>query len=162
MTPHHTKTFYQKKESEKLAHNGIRRKMATIIFEAGVIFHSLVVGLDPGVSTGSEFTTLLTALCFHQFFEGVAVGNSALGSIEAPSRLLLVNFLFSITTPLAKHLASRFTARGILLYTGLVELLTYNMTTNQKFLARSTSQRLTLYTCLWLSAGLMALIRRWA
>lgn len=53
-------------------------------------------------------------------------------------------------------------AGGILLYTGLVELLTYNMTTNQKFLGRSTPQRYALYACLWSGAGLMALIGKWS
>ncbi|KAG6960730.1 hypothetical protein JG688_00009442, partial [Phytophthora aleatoria] len=181
-SPANTNNPYQKKDVEKLAHNGIRRKIATVIFEVGVIFHSLVVGLDLGATTGSEFTTLLTALCFHQFFEGVAVSSAGLGSIEAPSKLLMMNFLFSITTPIGQafgiaihssYSSSSTTALwmqgifdcvagGILLYTGLVELLTYKMTTDQKFLSRSTSQRFTLYISMWLGAGLMALIGKWA
>jgi zinc transporter 1/2/3 len=159
-----------------------RRKIATIIFEAGVIFHSVIVGLDLGVTTGTEFKTLLTALCFHQFFEGVAIGSAALGSIQSRSKLFMVNVAFAITTPIGQVIgigirnsySSESTtalwvqgvfdcvAGGILLYTGLVELLTYNMTTNQKFLSRSASQRFTLYACLWSGAGLMALIGRWA
>ncbi|ETK72849.1 hypothetical protein F441_20598 [Phytophthora nicotianae CJ01A1] len=181
-SPDNNNNPYQKKDVEKLAHNGIRRTIATIIFEVGVIFHSLVVGLDLGVTTGAEFTTLLTALCFHQFFEGVAVGSAALESIGSPSKLLVMNFLFSITTPIGQafgiaihstYSSSSTTALwvqgifdcvagGILLYTGLVELLTYKMTTNQKFLTRTTSQRYTLYISLWLGAGLMALIGKWA
>ncbi|POM61935.1 Zinc (Zn2)-Iron (Fe2) Permease (ZIP) Family [Phytophthora palmivora] len=181
-SPHSTANPYQKKDVEKLAHNSVRRRMATIIFEAGVIFHSLVVGLDLGVTTGSEFTTLLTALCFHQFFEGVAVGSATLGSTTNRMKLVLLNFAFAITTPIGQafgiaihstYSSSSTTALwvqgifdcvagGILLYTGLIELLTYNMTTNQKFLTRTTSQRCTLYICLWLGAGLMALIGKWA
>ncbi|KAG3114879.1 hypothetical protein PI125_g6034 [Phytophthora idaei] len=157
-SPANTNNPYQKKDVEKLAHNGIRRKIATVIFEVGVIFHSLV------------------------FFEGVAVSSAALGSIEAPNKLLMMNFLFSITTPIGQafgiaihssYSSSSTTALwmqgifdcvagGILLYTGLVELLTYKMTTNRKFLSRSTSQRFTLYISMWLGAGLMALIGKWA
>ncbi|KAF1789956.1 hypothetical protein JG687_00007756 [Phytophthora cactorum] len=160
----------------------IRRKIATIIFEAGVIFHSVIVGLDLGVSTGTEFKTLLIALCFHQFFEGIAISSAALGSIKNRKKLFMVNLAFAITTPIGQVIgigirnsySSESTtalwvqgvfdcvAGGILLYTGLVELLTYNMTTNQKFLSRSTSQRVTLYGCLWMGAALMALIGRWA
>ncbi|KAG3114884.1 hypothetical protein PI125_g6033 [Phytophthora idaei] len=148
----------------------------------GVIFDSVIVGLDLGVTTGTEFKTLLIALCFHQFFEGIAISSAALGSIKNRKKLFLVNLAFAITTPIGQVIgigirnsySSESTtalwvqgvfdcvARGILLYTGLVELLTYNMTTNQKFLSRSTSQRFTLYGCLWMGAALMALIGRWA
>lgn len=55
---------------EASSDSSIRHTIATVIFEAGVIFHSVIVGLDLGVTTGTEFKTLLTALCFHQFFEG--------------------------------------------------------------------------------------------
>ncbi|KAG2833475.1 hypothetical protein PC116_g9126 [Phytophthora cactorum] len=151
-SPANTNNPYQKKDVEKLAHNGIRRKIATVIFEVGVIFHSLVVGLDLGVTTGSEFTTLLTALCFHQFFEGVAAFGIAIHN----------SYSSSSTTALWMQGIFDCVAGGILLYTGLVELLTYKMTTNQKFLSRSTSQRFTLYISMWLGAGLMALIGKWA
>ncbi|KAL3661981.1 hypothetical protein V7S43_012788 [Phytophthora oleae] len=181
-TPELTESSYQKKDVEKLAHNGVRRKIATIIFEAGIIFHSLVVGLDLGVTTGAEFQTLLTALCFHQFFEGVAVGSATLNSAESRTKLLLLNLSFAITTPIGQAFGIAIhssyspssatalwvqgvfdcVAGGILLYTGLVELLTYNMTTNQKFLKRKTWQRITLYISLWLGAGLMALVGKWA
>ncbi|RLN59284.1 hypothetical protein BBP00_00006577 [Phytophthora kernoviae] len=160
----------------------IRRKIATIIFEAGVIFHSVIIGLDLGVTTGSEFNTLLAALCFHQFFEGIAIGTSALSSIESKGKLFMLNFAFAITTPIGQviGIAVRTTyssssstalwvqgildcvAGGILLYTGLVELMTYNMTTNHQFLSRSTAQRFSIYISLWLGAGLMALIGKWA
>ncbi|KAJ8556789.1 hypothetical protein ON010_g9175 [Phytophthora cinnamomi] len=160
----------------------IRRGIATLIFETGVIFHSVIVGLDLGVTTGPKFKTLLTALCFHQFFEGVALGSAALSTTKTKTKLFLINFAFAITTPIGQVIgigirnsySSESTtalwvqgvfdciAGGILLYTGLVELLTYNMTTNQKFLARSTSQRYALYACMWSGAGLMALIGKWS
>ncbi|GMF13206.1 unnamed protein product [Phytophthora lilii] len=67
VTPHFTGIPYHQKDLEKPAHN-FRRKLATMIFEAGVAFHSVVIGLDLGISAGPEFKTLMTALCFHQFF----------------------------------------------------------------------------------------------
>ncbi|KAG7390543.1 high-affinity Zn(2+) transporter zrt1 [Phytophthora pseudosyringae] len=175
--PYHEKSLTQSTHDSK-----IRRKIATLIFEAGVIFHSVIIGLDLGVTTGSEFKTLLAALCFHQFFEGVAIGTSALSSLESKGKLFMVNFAFAITTPVGQviGIAIRTTysstsstalwvqgildcvAGGILLYTGLVELLTYNMTTNGQFLSRPAPQRFAMYFCLWLGAGLMALIGKWA
>lgn len=183
VTPRSAENPYHEKSLDQAAHDSkIRRKIATLIFEAGVIFHSVIIGLDLGVTTGSEFKTLLAALCFHQFFEGVAIGSSALSSLESKSKLFMVNFAFAITTPVGQviGIAIRSTyssssttalwvqgildcvAGGILLYTGLVELLTYNMTTNGQFLSRPASQRFALYICLWLGAGLMALIGKWA
>lgn len=174
-------------DSPKIAVNAaqgpaFRRNLATIIFEAGVIFHSVIVGLDLGVTTGTEFKTLLIALCFHQFFEGVAVGSAAFGSMQSRKKVFMIIFAFAITAPIGQVIgigvrnsySSESTtalwvqgvldcvAGGILLYTGLVELLTYNMATNQKFLSRSFVQRLTLYTFLWMGAAMMALIGRWA
>jgi zinc transporter 1/2/3 len=183
LTPRPAENPYHEKSLSQSAHDSkIRRKIATLIFEAGVIFHSVIIGLDLGVTTGSEFKTLLAALCFHQFFEGIAIGSSALSSLESKSKLFMVNFAFAITTPIGQviGIAIRSTysdssatalwvqgvldcvAGGILLYTGLVELLTYNMTTNGQFLSRPASQRFTMYACLWLGAGLMALIGKWA
>ncbi|POM78294.1 Zinc (Zn2)-Iron (Fe2) Permease (ZIP) Family [Phytophthora palmivora] len=181
-TPQTAENPYHEKSLESSNDPKIRRKIATLIFEAGVVFHSVIIGLDLGVTAGSEFKTLLAALCFHQFFEGIAIGSSALSSIESKSKLFMINFVFAITTPVGQviGIAIRSTysdssttslwvqgilncvAGGILLYTGLVELLTYNMTTNGQFLSRPVAQRFTLYICLWLGAGVMALIGKWA
>lgn len=160
----------------------IKRKLAVVLFELGVVFHSVIVGVDLGVGTGTEFKTLLAAMSFHQFFEGIAISGSALGAIESMKNVMAMNFAFAITTPIgiaigmAIHTTYSSTsttalwvqgilncvAGGILLYTGLVELLTYHMTTNQEFLARSGQQRFLLYAACWLGAGAMALIGKWA
>ncbi|CAI5728906.1 unnamed protein product [Hyaloperonospora brassicae] len=175
--------LYQVKPHASSAHaSTTRRKMATFIFEAGVLFHSVIIGIDLGVTTGSEFNTLLAALCFHQFFEGIAIGTAALSSLESKTKLFMLNFAFAITTPIGQVIGIAIhstysetsttalwvqgtldcVAGGILLYTGLVELLTHNMTTNSTFLSRSALQRFTMYLFLWLGAGLMALIGKWA
>ncbi|GMF17129.1 unnamed protein product [Phytophthora fragariaefolia] len=183
VTPQLDENPYQMKTTEKAETiSSARPRIATLMFEVGVMFHSLVVGLDLGVTTGPEFQSLLTALCFHQFFEGVAVGTATIGSSQSRTKMLLLNLAFAVTTPIGQafgiaiHSSNSSSsvaalwiqgifdcvAAGILLYTGLVELLTYNMTTNQKFLSLSRWQRFTLYICLWAGAGLMALIGKWA
>lgn len=159
-----------------------QRKLAVVLFELGVVFHSVIVGVDLGVTAGTEFKTLLAAMCFHQFFEGIAVGGSALEALGSMRNVLGVTLAFALTTPLglalgiAVHSSYSSTslsalwvqgvlncvAGGILLYTGLVELLTRHMTTNASFLARSDRERFLLYTACWLGAGAMAVIGKWA
>ncbi|KAF0707528.1 hypothetical protein As57867_006579, partial [Aphanomyces stellatus] len=51
---------------------------------------------------------------------------------------------------------------GILIYTSLVELLTYQYTTNQEFHDKSPTMRLLTYVCLWLGAASMAIVGYWA
>jgi solute carrier family 39 (zinc transporter), member 1/2/3 len=158
------------------------KKLAVLLLELGVIFHSVIIGIDLGVASGVAFHTLLAAICFHQFFEGIAIGGSALGALETTQNVLVMDFAYAATTPLglAIGMAIRTTysptsvaslwvqgilncvAGGILLYTGLVQLMTYQMTTNRDFLNRSGTQRLALYVAFWLGAGLMALIGKWA
>ncbi|CAI5744162.1 unnamed protein product [Peronospora destructor] len=152
--------YYEKTPDRPTNDLKIRRKLATIIFEAGVIFHS----------------------AFTSFSRVLLSEPPALNSVESKSKLFLLNFMFASTTPLGQvigigvrntYSASSSTslwvqgtldcvAGGILPYTGPVELLTYNMTTNGQFLSRPTSQRFALYICLWLGASAMALIGKWA
>lgn len=47
-----------------------QRRISTYILEAGIAAHSVIIGVSLGVSSGAEFTGLLIALIFHQFFEG--------------------------------------------------------------------------------------------
>lgn len=46
---------------------------AFLILEFGVIFHSVIIGLNLGV-VGDEFDTLYPVLVFHQSFEGLGIG----------------------------------------------------------------------------------------
>lgn len=43
-----------------------------ILLEAGIIFHSIMIGVTLGAGSGVGWTTLLIVLVFHQFFEGAA------------------------------------------------------------------------------------------
>ncbi|KAK4203957.1 putative zinc-regulated transporter [Triangularia verruculosa] len=51
------------------------------VLEAGVIFHSLLIGLTVVVAGDSFFGTLFAVIVFHQMFEGIALGTriAALG-----------------------------------------------------------------------------------
>lgn len=48
----------------------LRKRVSVMILDMGIAVHSIIIGLTLGVQeSGSTFTTLLVALCFHQFFE---------------------------------------------------------------------------------------------
>ncbi|KAF8875079.1 Zinc/iron permease [Gymnopilus junonius] len=40
----------------------------------GIMIHSFVIGLTLSVTNGSDFTSLTTAIIFHQLFEGLSLG----------------------------------------------------------------------------------------
>ncbi|THC94470.1 hypothetical protein EYZ11_006035 [Aspergillus tanneri] len=49
-------------------------KLSVLVMEAGVIFHSVLIGLTLVVAGDSFYKTLLVVIVFHQFFEGLALG----------------------------------------------------------------------------------------
>ncbi|KAH0362594.1 ZIP zinc/iron transport family, partial [Aureobasidium melanogenum] len=157
---------------------------AFLILEFGVIFHSVVIGLNLGVA-GEEFSTLYVVLIFHQSFEGLGIG-ARLSDIPFPARLRgwlpwLLCIAYGLTTPICIAIGlglrttynpNSFTANivsgildsisaGILIYTGLVELLARdfifdpNRTKDNKRLAFMVVSFL-------LGAGIMALLGKWA
>ncbi|EWC46543.1 hypothetical protein DRE_04266 [Drechslerella stenobrocha 248] len=161
--------------------------ISVFIFEFGVIFHSVIIGLTLAV-TGDNFTTLYIVLVFHQTFEGLALG----------TRLAVVPFskarrstpyamavAYGLSTPLAiaiglalRHSYTSDSSRallvqgifdavsaGILLYTGLIELMAHEFLFSETFRPVMRGKRLRLfaaYGCMMLGAGLMALLGYWA
>ncbi|PFH49632.1 hypothetical protein AMATHDRAFT_62735 [Amanita thiersii Skay4041] len=54
---------------------GRRRQIVGIlVLQFGIMIHSLVIGLTLSITRGSEFTSLLIAILFHQLFEGLSLG----------------------------------------------------------------------------------------
>jgi zinc transporter 1/2/3 len=76
-------------------------KLSVLVMEAGVIFHSILIGLTLVVAGDSFYKTLLVVIIFHQFFEGLALGARI---ALLPGRLLSYKALmagaFAIITPL--------------------------------------------------------------
>lgn len=156
---------------------------AFLILEFGIIFHSVIIGLNLGV-VGDEFFTLYPVMVFHQAFEGLGIG-ARLSAIPFPRHLRalpwLLCFAYGITTPVAiaiglgvrsSYDSGSFTANvvsgiidsasaGILLYTGLVEMLARDFLFNPS-MTRNKKQNLFTLFCLFLGAGLMALLGKWA
>ncbi|KAG9532307.1 ZIP zinc/iron transport family, partial [Aureobasidium melanogenum] len=157
---------------------------AFLILEFGVIFHSVVIGLNLGVS-GKEFSTLYVVLIFHQSFEGLGIG-ARMSDIPFPARLRgwlpwLLCIAYGLTTPICIAIGlglrttynpNSFTANivsgildsisaGVLIYTGLVELLARDFIFDPN--RTKDNKRLTfMVVSFLLGAGIMALLGKWA
>jgi zinc transporter 1/2/3 len=67
------------------------------------MIHSLVIGLTLAITSGSDFTSLLVAVTFHQLFEGLSLG-IRIASLPAPKGRVpwlraVLAVLFAITVP---------------------------------------------------------------
>ncbi|KAF9466048.1 ZIP-like iron-zinc transporter [Collybia nuda] len=153
------------------------------ILEFGVALHSILIGLTLAVDP--EFKVLFVVLVFHQTFEGLGIG-SRLAYMKLPRHYDWVPIvgacLYGITTPIgiAVGLGIRSTynpgtatasivsgvldsfSAGILIYTGLVELLAHEFLFNKEMM-NSSNSRLAYAVCsMLLGCALMALLGRWA
>ncbi|OAA66704.1 Zinc/iron permease, fungal/plant [Niveomyces insectorum RCEF 264] len=183
-----------KVDAEKLALAGAANDRAFheqiaafLILEFGVIFHSVIIGLNLGTA-GDEFTTLYPVLVFHQSFEGLGIGArlSAIPFPERPGKFLkalpwLLCMAYGLTTPIAiaiglglrtTYNGGSYTANvvsgvldsisaGILIYTGLVELLARDFLFNPER-SRDGVRITFMVVCLFLGTGIMALLGKWA
>ncbi|KAJ5844980.1 hypothetical protein N7534_008649 [Penicillium rubens] len=161
----------------------VRQQIAALlILEFGVIFHSVIIGLNLGVA-GDEFATLYPVLVFHQSFEGLGIG-ARMSSIPFKKGSWLPWALcaaYGLTTPISIAIGlgvrmtynpGSFTANvvsgvldsisaGILLYTGLVELLARDFLFDPH--RTQDNRRLTfMVLTMILGAGIMALLGKWA
>ncbi|OAQ98659.1 hypothetical protein LLEC1_02614 [Akanthomyces lecanii] len=157
---------------------------AFLILEFGVLFHSVFIGLNLGVAGADDFKTLFPVLVFHQSFEGLGIG-ARLSAIPFPSRLSwgpwVLCAAYGLTTPIAIAIGlglrttydnSSFTANvvnglfdsisaGILMYTGFVEMIARDFLFNPE--RTNKKSRLSfMVICLFLGAGIMALLGKWA
>ncbi|KAJ5880525.1 uncharacterized protein N7473_011578 [Penicillium subrubescens] len=166
-----------------MAERSFRQQIAAfLLLEFGIIFHSVIIGLNLGV-TGSEFATLYPVLVFHQSFEGLGIG-ARMSAIPFGHHTWLPWILcaaYGLTTPISIAIGlgvrdsytpgSRVSliiqgvlnavSAGILIYTGLVELLARDFLFDPCRTKRR-SRLLFMVFCTLLGAGIMALIGKWA
>jgi len=77
-----------------------RHSVVSLILEVGIVSHSVIVGLSLGVSQNPcEIRPLIVALCFHQFFEGFALGGSISQARFSTSKAIVMTCLFAVTMP---------------------------------------------------------------
>lgn len=152
------------------------------LMEGGIAFHSVLIGISLGVTTGSAFVTLLIALSFHQAFEGFAIGSAAVDAGMPPRRALLLGVIFALATPVgiaigigvhesyrANSTAALLTegimdalSAGILIYVVLVELVNPLMTQSKWLRAQRWWLQALAFAFFYAGAGAMAVIGVWA
>ncbi|KAK5940611.1 hypothetical protein PMZ80_007028 [Knufia obscura] len=119
-----------------------------LLLEAGILFHSIFIGMAVSVATGTAFVVLLIAICFHQTFEGFALGARianlipALFDARSPKPWLMC-LAYGMTTPIGQIIGlllhrlydpnsevglltvgiTNAISSGLLLFAGLVQLV---------------------------------------
>jgi len=157
---------------------------AIFILEFGIIFHSVFIGLTLAVS-GDEFVTLFIVLVFHQTFEGLGLG-ARIAVTPWPKGKKWIPYTlgtaYGFTTPIAIAIGlgvrnsyppgSATTllvngifdsiSAGILIYTGLVELLAHEFIFSRTMRNAPLKTLLAAVGLMFAGAGLMALLGKWA
>lgn len=182
---------HQRDHHDNEEHQGTRsiedysaQMTAIFILEFGIIFHSIFIGLTLAVA-GEEFTTLFVVLVFHQTFEGLGLG-SRLAVTPWPKRNrwtpYVLGLAYGLSTPIAiaVGLGVRNTyppesattlivngvfdsiSAGILIYTGMVELMAHEFMFSNYMRKAKLKVVLSAFGMMCLGAGLMALLGKWA
>lgn len=167
------------------ASNFYSKLLAIFVLEFGIIFHSVFVGLSLATAD-DEFKTLYPVIVFHQLFEGLGLG-TRIAATPWPRNKRWTPWLlaaaYGLTTPIAIAigLGVRNTysedfrtakivngvfdsiSAGILLYTGLIELMAREFLFTDEFKGDEGFKRMVVaYVIMAVGAGLMALLGRWA
>lgn len=157
---------------------------AIFVLEFGIIFHSVFIGLTLAVA-GSEFDTLFVVLIFHQTFEGLGLGSRLAVTPWPKDRRwtpYILALAYGLSTPIAIAVGlgvrksyppeSQTTlivngifdsiSAGILIYTGLVELMAHEFMFSRSMQRAKIQTVLFAFLMMCLGAGLMALLGKWA
>jgi solute carrier family 39 (zinc transporter), member 1/2/3 len=152
-----------------------------LLLEAGILFHSVFIGMAVSVSTGPAFIVLLIAIAFHQTFEGLALGSriAAIPSFSTTSlKPWFMSFLYGVTTPIGQAIglavhtlydpASQFgllmvgivnaISAGLLLYAGLVQLLAEDFLSDASYVELQGRKRLEACAAVVAGSMLMAFV----
>jgi zinc transporter 1/2/3 len=148
---------------------------ALFILEFGVVFHSIFIGLTLAVA-GTEFKTLYVVLVFHQTFEGLGLG-ARLAATPFPKGKrwtpYVMAIVYGLATPIsiAIGLGVRKTyppnsqttlivngifdsvSAGILIYTGLVELMAHEFLFSNQLRSAKASTLYLAFGTMVLGAG---------
>lgn len=74
---------------------------SVLVMEAGIIFHSILIGVSLVIADDSFYKTLLVVIIFHQFFEGLALGAriAHLPGAILPYKVIMAG-VFALITPI--------------------------------------------------------------
>jgi zinc transporter 1/2/3 len=165
--------------------NEKRLILQCLLLEAGILFHSVFIGLALSVSTGPAFIVLLIAIAFHQTFEGLALGSRIAGVSSFSTTSLkpwIMSLMYGVTTPVGQAIglgvhglydpASQVglltvgivnaVSSGLLLYAGLVQLLAEDFLSDASYAELQGKRRLQACGAVVAGSMLMAFVGAFA
>lgn len=168
-------------DDKELERRRLRYVVISTTFEAGVIFHSIFIGITIGISSSADTVrSLMIALMFHQACEGLALGVTFVKAEYSVLKYCLLGLLFLVITPLGiaigmgvgnsyqaqSKIALGFEggfnslSAGILIYNGLVDLIVPTFSP-EELPVQSWLQGLG-FICMFAGGAVMSLIAKWA
>ncbi|TKX23604.1 zinc-regulated transporter-like protein [Elsinoe australis] len=162
-----------------------RALLQCLLLEAGILFHSIFIGMAVSVATGTAFVVLLIAISFHQTFEGLALGSRIAAITAFPEgswKPWLMALAYGTTTPIGQAIGlivhnlydpesqtgllmvgiMNAISSGLLLFAGLVELLAEDFLSEASYDTLKGARRLEASAAVVLGSMLMALVGAWA
>ncbi|KAF1975271.1 Zinc/iron permease [Bimuria novae-zelandiae CBS 107.79] len=161
-----------------------KQLLQCMLLEAGILFHSVFIGMALSVATGTSFIVLLVAITFHQTFEGFALGSriSAISFPPGSVKPWLMALAYGTTTPIGQAIGlgihtlydpasqtgllmvgfMNAISSGLLLFAGLVELLAEDFLSDESYVILQGKRRLQACGSVVGGAALMALVGAWA
>ncbi|KAL2632506.1 hypothetical protein R1flu_003985 [Riccia fluitans] len=151
------------------------------VLELGIVAHSVIIGVSLGVSNSPcTVRPLFGALCFHQFFEGFALGGCISQAGFKNASVIVMACFFAFTTPfgigLGIGIASSYKenseaaliveggfdsiSAGILIYMSLVDLIAADFLSKRMKCDRKL--QICSYLSLFSGAAAMSALAIWA
>lgn len=161
-----------------------RLMLQCLLLEAGILFHSVFIGMAISVATGPPFVVFLVAIAFHQTFEGLALGSriAALHMPKSSIRPWLMVLAYGTTTPIGQAIGlvvhkfydpqsqtgllmvgvMNAISSGLLLFAGLVQLLAEDFLTEKSYKTLRGPTRVNAFLAVAGGATLMAIVGAFA
>jgi len=159
-----------------------RQVVGILVLQMGIMIHSLVIGLTISITSGSEFTSLVTAITFHQLFEGLSLG-TRIATLPTSSRslqsMLAISFAFTVPIgimiglctlsgnndaakmKLIQGLMAAISA-GMLIYAACVEMLAGDFIMDPALWKSGIGKQFVAVSSLIVGAGAMSVVGLWS
>ncbi|RMZ78027.1 hypothetical protein DV737_g4075, partial [Chaetothyriales sp. CBS 132003] len=158
-----------------------------LLLEAGILFHSVFIGMAVSVATGTAFVVLLIAICFHQTFEGFALGSRIAALIPthfaaSSPKPWLMALAYGTTTPIGQAVGiwlhtmydplsqtgllmvgiTNAISSGLLLFAGLVQLIAEDFLSDESYRTLAGRRRIEASVAVGLGGLLMGVVGAFA